>query len=222
MATNTNYWNRLFQKIQAILTALQGGEPVIDDNYDGVYSTLWRRLFEKLDTIIAALVGHTADYDGLINKPAIDGTTLTKDSTAAALGLQKVNPPYKGASNVAGILITLGDIAQGNEVIFNLLYNETSAGNLVIHAVISGQFYAGSSGALTVRGWFNTAINLFRYMHSIVPMWGIACGYRSRPLRIIRQPGWKLVTGKSAGGSSRRLTPSYRHRRRPPRRRSRR
>jgi hypothetical protein len=52
---HNSYWQRLFKKIQAIITALTGGDPLINDNYVNVYSTFWRKLFEKLDTIIIAI-----------------------------------------------------------------------------------------------------------------------------------------------------------------------
>jgi hypothetical protein len=52
--------------------------------------------------------------------------------------------PYKGASNQAGILIDLGSaVAGGNEILFDLLYNETQSGNLIRQAHIHGQLYGG-------------------------------------------------------------------------------
>jgi hypothetical protein len=51
--------------------------------------------------------------------------------------------PYKGASNQAGILIDLGAaIANGVEILFDLLYNETQSGNPVRQVHIHGQIYA--------------------------------------------------------------------------------
>jgi hypothetical protein len=72
---------------------------------------------------------------------------------------------YKGENNVSGTLIVLGDIAQGNEIIFNLLYNETTAGNLVIHAIISGQFYTtdGSINRTGLVQYGNKSVSVYAF-----------------------------------------------------------
>jgi hypothetical protein len=50
--------------------------------------------------------------------------------------------PYKGVNNQAGILIDLGEpLSSGNEILFDILYNETQVGALRRQAHIHGQFY---------------------------------------------------------------------------------
>jgi hypothetical protein len=148
MNIQNSYEELLLEKIQNIITALNGGDPTVNNNYENIHSFFWKWLFEKLDIIIIAIAsitpGSGGNYENLPNKPAIDGNILNKDSTAAGLGLETASLPYKGANNHAGILVDMGmDVPGGTEILFDILYNETQSGFLKRQSHIHGHFYGG-------------------------------------------------------------------------------
>ncbi|MDR0557935.1 MAG: hypothetical protein LBG43_08750 [Treponema sp.] len=95
-----------------------------------------------------------AYVDGAVAREATDRDGAIDDAIAAEItarnaAISAYGAPYKGANNVAGILIDLGtETAGGAEILFDILYNETSSGNLVRQARIHGQFY-GDMGIRT-------------------------------------------------------------------------
>jgi hypothetical protein len=89
----------------------------------------------------------------ILTAPASKGGTPgtlqvgTSAGTVAAGDDMRLNTRqlYKGADNTAGLLIDLGEeTVIDQEIIFDIIYNETSAGNLVRQAAIHGQVYGGA------------------------------------------------------------------------------
>jgi hypothetical protein len=71
---------------------------------------------------------------------------------------------YKGANNQAGMLVNLGAAtASGEEIIFEMLYNETQSGNLVRQAHIHGQLYGSidSRHGMVQNG--NTPVQVYAF-----------------------------------------------------------
>jgi hypothetical protein len=86
MVIHSSYWKRLFEKIQAIIVALAGGDPPINENYQNVYLSFWRKLFEKLDAIIVAIVSGGGG-GGIPDAPKDGKDYLRKNGQWADAGL---------------------------------------------------------------------------------------------------------------------------------------
>ena len=71
---------------------------------------------------------------------------------------------HKGDTNTAGILIDLGqETLITQEIIFNIIYNETNAGNLVRQASIHGQVYGGAGNRTGMVQNGNAPVDVFYF-----------------------------------------------------------
>jgi hypothetical protein len=75
---------------------------------------------------------------------------------------------YKGVNNAAGILIDLGETTvNGQEIIFNIIYNETNSGSLVRQAAIHGQVYGGNGNRTGMVQNGNTPVSVFYFQGTV-------------------------------------------------------
>jgi hypothetical protein len=120
----------------AIATAIAGE---VSDRDGAIAAAIAGEVSDRDGAIAAAIAGEVSDRDGAIEAAIAAEVTARNGAIAAADGKL-----WKGANNQAGILIDLGsDTLNSQEIIFNILYNETSAGNLIRQAAIHGQAYGG-------------------------------------------------------------------------------
>ena len=100
-------------------------------------------------------VGDPVNAGDAANKGYVDTGLATKQNKAA---------PYKGANNQAGILIDLVvETINSQEIIFNILYNETASGYLTRQAVIHGQVYGGAGNRTGMVQNGNTPVEVFYF-----------------------------------------------------------
>jgi hypothetical protein len=118
---------------------------------DKVYTIQVAAILEK-DTGSGILMKHKTSFDNIpvnnVGDPVANKDATNKEyvDTQISTKQNKLLPPYKGANNQAGILIKLDRVVEGGEeILFNILYNETQSGVLKRQAYIHGQFYGDTS-----------------------------------------------------------------------------
>jgi hypothetical protein len=116
----------IVDKLTQLGEAFQGLAPdnsAFPPNFPG------KKIADKIDELIAIVQGGViGDYDKLKNKPAIDGTELDKDSTAAGLGLETVEDAEAGRSALEEAAAAETSRAEGAEAeLSSALSAETNA-----------------------------------------------------------------------------------------------